>query len=232
MMKPLDHSECDPAECIHRAALDTEPQAQELAEDIARSRQEKEQYLRKHPAEARAEQEFTEDEHYDQKRRRAQAMRDRYGVLSGPEAQGLSATVNEEAPRFLSPSEARAFRVQRLEEELLEARALMATHGELGPLQPLRNMVGDALRLLEHKNAAYGDAWRHQGYMGNLARLQSKVQRLRNLLWRDPDSNGYPIQPLDIAGGEETVTDTLVDLINLAAMMAVNWNEDNRWGSV
>lgn len=128
-----------------------------------------------------------------------------------------------------SSAEWRARKVQLIELELLEARENMVAHGDPMPLQNIRNVVGDALRLLEHKNEQYGDAWRKQGYMGNLARIQSKAERLKNLLWRDAGGNGYPL-PANYTRDGETVADTLLDLINLSAMMAINWTEENRWG--
>lgn len=205
-MKPLDHNECNPYDCIHKA--------EEMRANGWRSEDE-----------VAAEKEAA---YYEEKRRRRAVQ----GVMNSPGARGF-ADVYEGGVKVVehdTPSMQRALRVAKLEEELLEARADQARHGELGPLQPIRNVVGDALRLLEEKDRKYGGAWRLQGYMGNLARLKSKMARLDNMLWRDPDGNGYPIPSLDIAGGEETVTDTLVDIVNIAAMMAANWNDDNRWG--
>lgn len=146
-----------------------------------------------------------------------------------PEAFGV---LTGQAPTFTDPVLARQERVYKLEEALLEARADQVANGDPMPLQDLRNFVGDALRLLEHKNESYGDAWKSQGYMGNLARIASKAQRLQNLLWKDADGDGYPL-PATRAGAEqsETVRDTLLDLVNLAAMMAVNWEHENRWGA-
>jgi hypothetical protein len=83
------------------------------------------------------------------------------------------------------------------------------------------------------KDAAYGGAWRKQGYMGNLARIMSKTERLSNMLWKDqvdpPAVQGaeYSMQA-DLDG--ETVLDTLKDLMALAAFMAANIEDGNRWG--
>lgn len=85
-----------------------------------------------------------------------------------------------------------------------------------------------ALRLAVIKNRAYGDAWRKQGYVGNLARVLSKAERLRSLLWQDKvwvGTGGDESQQ-----DEETVRDTLLDLANLCAMMAANVAAGNRWG--
>jgi hypothetical protein len=65
--------------------------------------------------------------------------------------------------------------------------------------------------------------------MGNLARIMSKVARLRTMLWCDPDGDGPPVaaEALDV----EAVRDTLLDLINLSGFMLLNWEGGNRWGS-
>lgn len=160
--------------------------------------------------------------YYEEKRRLRQ-----YNEQHGPRREDGESTVLSDVD--LGSAEWRARKVAMIELELLEAREDMVAHGDPMPLQSLRNVVGDALRLLEHKNEQYGDAWRKQGYMGNLARIQSKAARLNNLLWRDADGDGYPLAPNYSRGGE-TVVDTLLDLINLSAMMAMNWTEENRWG--
>jgi hypothetical protein len=187
-MKPIDHSECNPYECIH---------AMEMR---------------------------------DERKRRA-------GMAQMEPDKGYAPPRDTQAPKMdmangnlESGPEWRARKVALLEQELLEARADQFAHGDPAEsLQSLRNVVGDALRLLEVKNTQYGDAWRKQGYMGNLARIQSKAARLNALLWRDADGDGYPL-PADYTRDGETVIDTLTDLINLAAMMAVNFSEGNRWG--
>lgn len=81
-----------------------------------------------------------------------------------------------------------------------------------------------ALRLVVAKNQAYGSAWKKQGYIGNVARVLSKVERLRNLVWCDDQD-----QILTDAH-EETLRDTLLDLANLCAFTAHNLAEGNRWG--
>lgn len=88
-------------------------------------------------------------------------------------------------------------------------------------LADVRRVLDDCLELVVVKNSAYGDAWKDQGYMGNLARIMSKHSRLRNMVWGDT------LEDLDT---EETVEDTLLDMINLCAFMILNWQEDNRWG--
>lgn len=92
------------------------------------------------------------------------------------------------------------------------------------------------VELMDQKNLNYGDAWRSQGYMGNLARILSKVSRLRNMLWRSDPTDQVPDQPAVMEGSAqadmdaETVRDTLMDLSNLCYFMARNLGEGNQWG--
>lgn len=79
--------------------------------------------------------------------------------------------------------------------------------------------------LLKEKNA-YGTAWQDAGYMSNLSRILSKASRLKNMMWRDDESNG-----IGASVGGESVADTLLDLGPLAAFMVTNFEEGNRWGS-
>jgi hypothetical protein len=72
--------------------------------------------------------------------------------------------------------------------------------------------------LAAQKSKGYGDAWRQQGYMGNLARVLSKSARLRNLAWRDGIAD------------EQAVEAELLDIINIAAMGLTNLRAGNRWG--
>lgn len=87
----------------------------------------------------------------------------------------------------------------------------------------LAQSVLSAFELANIKDKAYGEAWRRQGYMGNLARVMSKSERLRNMLWCD-------VMDRPEAAYEST-EDTLLDLINLAGFMLVNLKEGNRWGN-
>lgn len=71
------------------------------------------------------------------------------------------------------------------------------------------------------KNISYGDAWRSQGWMGNLARIMSKTSRLKNMLW----------QPFNTTDAKEPVEDTAADLIAILAFFLINYTEENRWGN-
>lgn len=194
-MKPVDHGNCDPNECVHAREMMTGVKAETPVQD-------------------------RETAYYEEKRRLK---------LDGPEAHGMAETMPPGMAEY-DERRRRARRLEGLELEMMELREEMLAHGDPMPLQPLRNVVGDALRLAEHKNGQYGDAWRKNGYMGNLARIISKTDRLNNLLWRDPDGAGYPL-PANYDRDGETVRDTLLDLINLSGFMLANWSEENRWGS-
>ena len=82
--------------------------------------------------------------------------------------------------------------------------------------------------LVRKKDEAYGGAWQAQGWMGNLARIQSKTERLKNMLWREKPWLGTGGE--EDAEEQESVLDTLHDLMALAAFMASNIEEGNRWG--
>lgn len=90
----------------------------------------------------------------------------------------------------------------------------------------------EAVAALLKKKQAYGDAWKEQGYMGNLARILGKTSRLKNMLWSDmaPDLS-VPEDAEDEKGTEvESVLDTLYDLSALCALAIANIQEGNRWG--
>lgn len=89
-------------------------------------------------------------------------------------------------------------------------------------LAALQQVFEECLNLAHAKDTAYQGAWKAQGYMGQTARVLSKVARLRALLWHSDD--GAPPMP------EETVADTLLDLVNIAAFTLTNLRDGNRWG--
>lgn len=100
----------------------------------------------------------------------------------------------------------------------------LEAQGIQGPAaQTLLTMVDvfeDMLNLVARKSVGYGDAWQRQGWMGNLARIQSKSDRLKSLLWHDKET----VDPV------EAVDDTLLDLANLAVFMRLNRVLGNKWG--
>lgn len=77
------------------------------------------------------------------------------------------------------------------------------------------------INLVWRKNQDYGNAWASQGWMGNLARMQSKMSRLKNMLWNDKEQS-------DHVG--ESVVDTAQDLAALSTFFVVNYTDGNRWG--
>lgn len=85
----------------------------------------------------------------------------------------------------------------------------------------LLGIFAECIVLQREKGQTYGDAWRSQGEMGNVARVLSKVARLKKMLWT---SN-------QIASADEPVEDTLLDLINLAGFTLINRRTGNKWGN-
>jgi len=79
----------------------------------------------------------------------------------------------------------------------------------------------EAFDLYVKKSQDYGTAWVEQGYMGNLARMMSKVSRLKNMLWRNE---------LVEKSTEESSRETALDLLVLSAFFVVNQTDDNAWG--
>jgi hypothetical protein len=89
--------------------------------------------------------------------------------------------------------------------------------------QRMLQVFEQCLHLQQRKGRTYRNAWREQGYMGNVARVLSKASRLKSMLWRD--------QAEYVAPDEEPAEDTLHDLINIAAFAVMNLAERNRWGT-
>jgi predicted nucleotide modification protein, DUF1599 family len=81
---------------------------------------------------------------------------------------------------------------------------------------------GEALQLFDRKNADYGDAWRSNGWRGNLSRIFEKAQRVRNLAWRN--------DPRTPAVGDEAVIETLIDMLNTTAFAIINLRDGVEWG--
>lgn len=86
--------------------------------------------------------------------------------------------------------------------------------------QQLLFLFEGLLNLQKRKSQHYGEAWRSQGYMGNVARVLSKVARLKNMLWRDDPQTSI----------DEPVEETIGDLMVLAAFAYINVREGNKWG--
>lgn len=85
----------------------------------------------------------------------------------------------------------------------------------------MRRVFDEALNLAERKNHDYGDAWRDQGWRGNLSRVFEKSKRLRTLLW-----NGRA----EAAQVRENVRETAIDQINTLAFFIMNHDAGVEWG--
>lgn len=83
-------------------------------------------------------------------------------------------------------------------------------------------IFNQSLETLRDKNEDYGDAWRFQGWRGNLPRIFEKANRVRNLLWRSD-----PMLPMVT---KEQAVDTLRDMLNTIAFAIVNIEEGVEWG--
>jgi hypothetical protein len=88
--------------------------------------------------------------------------------------------------------------------------------------QQVWDVFAKAMETFDKKNADYGDAWKTNGWRGNLSRIFEKVQRVRNLAWR-PD-------PRVPAVGDEQVLETLQDLLNTTAFAIINMIEEREYG--
>lgn len=91
--------------------------------------------------------------------------------------------------------------------------------------EQLSAVFAEALRLAQYKERSYRGAWRAQGYMGNLARVLSKAQRLKGIAWRDHSDAVSPDK------SAESIEQELIDIINIAAFGLVNLRAGNRWGN-
>lgn len=94
------------------------------------------------------------------------------------------------------------------------------TPDEIATLKEVGEQFIKAFALVEAKNEVYQDAWRRQGWRGNLARILSKSDRLRAMLWRSErlDGNGEPAE------------ETAKDLMTLACFFLINFKKENEWG--
>jgi hypothetical protein len=98
---------------------------------------------------------------------------------------------------------------------------MTSTNGEHSRSQ-VWDTFAEALALFDRKNADYGDAWRSNGWRGNLSRIFEKSQRVRNLLWRS-DSRTPAV-------GDEQAIETLIDMLNTTAFAIINLRDNVEWG--
>jgi hypothetical protein len=78
-----------------------------------------------------------------------------------------------------------------------------------------------AAELHADKNRAYRDAWRSQGWRGNLGRVLNKATRLRNMMWRR-----------EVVEDElEPPESTMIDALNILVYTLINYQDQNEWGN-
>jgi hypothetical protein len=111
--------------------------------------------------------------------------------------------------------------IERSDGEQTELLTWESAAENSGTVSALVDIFVHCIQLQQRKHRTYGDAFRSQGYMGNVARVLSKVSRLKTMVWRDQWVND----------SEETVEDTMQDLINLAAFFLINYRDRNKWGN-
>lgn len=88
--------------------------------------------------------------------------------------------------------------------------------------QQVWDVYAKAMEVFDKKNADYGDAWRTNGWRGNLSRIFEKTQRVRNLAWR--------ADPRVPAVGDEQVLETLQDMLNTIAFAIINMIDEVEYG--
>lgn len=86
----------------------------------------------------------------------------------------------------------------------------------------VEEVFAEAARLFGAKNLHYKDAWREQGWRGNLSRILEKAKRLRAMLWRGGN--------VLLNGSNEHPRETLLDIINTAAFCIINMEDGIEWG--
>lgn len=84
------------------------------------------------------------------------------------------------------------------------------------------DIFAGAIQTFDKKNEDYGDAWRRNGWRGNLSRVFEKADRVRNLVWR--------ADPRVPAVGDESAVETLQDMLNTIAFAIINLREEVEWG--
>ena len=81
-------------------------------------------------------------------------------------------------------------------------------------------MHNETLEIFKKKNADYGDAFATYGAIGVIVRIGDKIMRIKSL-----SSNKTKIDQVAGAVMDESIKDTLYDLINYAAMALMLMNE-------
>lgn len=89
-------------------------------------------------------------------------------------------------------------------------------------VQQVAKIMEQVLDLIIAKSQSYGEAWREQGWQGNVARVLSKSTRIKNMLWQD----------FEVQDKKEGVEDTFMDLIAISCFAIINRRNGNKWGRV
>lgn len=84
-------------------------------------------------------------------------------------------------------------------------------------------VMAEALEIFDQKNQDYGDAWRKNGWRGNLPRIFEKADRVKELLWR--------ADPRTPAVNDESAVNTLLDMVNSLAFTIINLREEVEYGN-
>lgn len=89
-------------------------------------------------------------------------------------------------------------------------------------IEGMERIYNEALDLARRKNHDYGDAWRSNGWRGNLSRVFEKSHRLRTLLW---NGNAPEARVTD-----EDVRQTAIDMLNTLTFFIMNMEAGVEWG--
>ena len=87
-------------------------------------------------------------------------------------------------------------------------------------LELIEKVHNETLEIFKKKNADYGDAFATYGAIGVIVRIGDKIMRIKSL-----SSNKTKIHQVAGAVMDESIKDTLYDLINYAAMALMLMNE-------
>jgi hypothetical protein len=80
-------------------------------------------------------------------------------------------------------------------------------------LELIERVHGETLEIFKKKNSDYGDAFATYGTIGVIVRIGDKIMRIKSL-----SSNKTSINQIENKVMDESIKDTLYDLINYAAM--------------
>ena len=87
-------------------------------------------------------------------------------------------------------------------------------------LELINKVHSETLEIFKKKNSDYGDAFATYGSIGVIVRIGDKIMRLKSL-----SNNKNKLEEINNKVTDETVKDTLYDLINYSAMALMLLNE-------